>query len=72
MARLVKVVGHKDNWDIWFSSAKVSAVSCDRGKSTLHVYTVGSDDPFVFNFDDEVSRDASAKEFMHKVNLCGM
>ena len=71
MARLVKVVGHKDNWDIWFSSAKVSAVSCDRGKATLHVYTVGSDDPFVFNFNDEASRDISAKEFMHKLNLCG-
>ena len=71
MTSFIKVCGHTGNWDIWFSSAQVSAVSCDRGKATLHVYTVGSDDPFVFNFNDEASRDISAKEFMHKLNLCG-
>ena len=69
MARFVKVVGHKDNWDIWFLPANVAAISCNKGQSVFHVYTTNSDDPFVFNFTDEAQRDLEAARLMNAISL---
>ena len=68
MASFLSVYGHTNNWNIWFSSEQVTAISCDKGESKLHVYVVGSDDPFCFDFADVASRDAEARRFMRALS----
>ena len=64
----LSVYGHTNNWDIWFAPAQVTAVSCDREKSNLHIYVTGSDDPFCFDFADVDSRNKEARRFMRALS----